>query len=122
MINIMNICIDCGMGGLGGVGGGGATGLENFVHFDPYDKTSTEGAYDYFDAAAKFAADRKWPPGIERLNSLCRGSDGKETPQEIREQALSKSRQSAAFRYQQKIREAFNPNDLGDAYYLTLNK
>jgi hypothetical protein len=113
---------DCGMGGLGGVGGGGATGLENFVHFDPYDKASTEGAYDYFDAAAKFAADRKWPPGIERLNSLCRGPDGKETPREIREQALSKSRQSAAFRYQQKIRETFNPNDLGDAYYLTLNK
>ena len=25
-----------------------------------------------------------------------------------------------ALRYQQKIREVFNPNDLGDAYYVTL--
>jgi hypothetical protein len=28
--------------------------------------------------------------------------------------------QPAIFRYQHKVREAFNPNDLGDAYYETL--
>jgi glycolate oxidase len=112
---------DCGMGGIGGIGGGGMTGLENFVHFDPHDKASTEGTYDYFDAAADFAAKRKWPSGIERLNSLSRGADGKETPKTMRDKALSANRQAVAFRYQQKIREAFNPNDLGDAYYLTLD-
>jgi glycolate oxidase len=112
---------DCGMGGLGGVGGGGATGLENFTHFDPYNKQSTEGAYEYFDAAAQLAVEMKMGPGIERLNSLCRGADGKEFPKEKRDQVLLANRQPAVFRYQHKIREAFNPNDLGDAYYFTLD-
>ncbi len=112
---------DCGMGGLGGIGGGGGTGMENFVHFDPHSQESTEGVYEYFDASAKFAADRGLPPGIERLNTLCRWSDGKETPKEIREKALGSTRQPAVFHYQRKIREIFNPNDLGDAYYFTLD-
>jgi hypothetical protein len=112
---------DCGMGGIGGsLGGGGGTGLENFVHFDPHSKESTEGVLAFFEAAAKFAADNKWPPGLEKLNSLSRGPDGKEVPKDIRENALSHSRQADAFRYQRKFREAFNPNDLGDAYYWTL--
>lgn len=113
---------DCGMGGMGGIGGGGMTGLENFVHFDPHSKESTEGVYEYFDAAARYAADRKLPSGLERLNALCRGADGKETAKEIRDKALASNRQSCVFRYQQKFREAFNPNELGDAYYMTLEE
>ena len=112
---------DCGMGGIGGLGGGGMTGLENFVHFDPYSKESTEGAYDYFCAAMKLGAEMKIGGGIESTNFLSRGSDGREFPKEQRDKALSSTRQPAVFRYQQKIREAFNPNDLGDAYYLTLD-
>ena len=111
---------DCGMGGLGGVGGGGGSGLENFVHFDPFSRESTEGAYAYFDAAAKLGVEMGIGSGIERLNSLSRGPDGKEVPQEQRDQALSATLLGVAFRYQQKIKETFNPNDLGDGYYLTL--
>ena len=112
---------DCGMGGLGGLGGGGMSGLENFIQFDPHSKESTEGAYAYFDAAAKMGQDLGVGPGIERLNTLCRGSDGKEQSKEMRDKALSSNAQPAVFRYQQKIKEAINPNDLGDAYYLTLD-
>ena len=112
---------DCGMGGLGGLGGGGYTGLENFVHFDPASKESTEGAKAYFDAATNLGKEMKIGGGIEVTNALCRGSDGKEFPKEIREKALSSTKQPVVFQYQQKIREAFNPNDLGDAYYWTLD-
>jgi hypothetical protein len=112
---------DCGMGGLGGIGGGGMTGLENFVHFDPYSKESTEGAYDYFLAAMKLGNEMKIGGGIESTNVLCRGSDGKAVPSEQVSKALSSTRQPCAYRYQQKIRETFNPNDLGDAYYWTIS-
>jgi hypothetical protein len=57
---------------------------------------------------------------MERQNALCRGRDGKEVPREQRETANAASPQAHVFRYQQKIREAFNPNDLGDSYYVTL--
>jgi hypothetical protein len=113
---------DCGMGGIGGIGGGGMTGFENFVHFDPYSKESTEGVYAYFDAAAEFAVKRGIPSGLERLNSLSRGPDGNELPQEKRQKALSAGKQSHVFRYQDQIRRLFNPNDLGDGYYLTIQE
>jgi hypothetical protein len=40
----------------------------------------------------------------------------------VRERALARSPKPAVFRYQRKIKEAFNPNDLGDEYYLTLDE
>jgi hypothetical protein len=35
---------------------------------------------------------------------------------------LLAGRQPNVFRYQRKIKEALNPNDLGDAYYWTLDE
>jgi hypothetical protein len=112
---------DCGMGGLGGLGGGGYTGLENFVHFDPFSQQSTDGCRDYFNAAAQMAREMKIGHGIESTNVLCRGSDGRELPKEERQKAMQASSQPEVLRYQHKIREAINPNDLGDAYYMTLD-
>jgi hypothetical protein len=112
---------DCGMGGIGGMGGGGMTGLENFVHFDPYSKESTEGAKEYFDAAMAKGAQMGIGGGIESTNVLARGPDGRAVPQEVRNKAFGSTRQPAVFRYQQKIREAINPNDLGDAYYMNID-
>ena len=109
------------MGGVGGLGGGGMTGLENFVHFDPHSKESTDGVREYFNAAMALGAEMKIGHGIESTNVLCRGSDGKELPKEKLNEALLASPQPAVFRYQQKIKEAINPNDLGDAYYTTLD-
>jgi hypothetical protein len=111
---------DCMMGGLGGLGGGAYVMWENFTTWDPHDKDSVEGAFEFFEECDKFAKQRKWAKGMERGNALCRGSDGREFPKEKREQVLSQSPQAHVFRYQQKIREAFNPNNLGDAHYTTL--
>jgi hypothetical protein len=108
------------IGGIATIGGGGLCVWENFAHFDPHDRKSTEGTYEFFDASFKFGREKKYPPGMERINSVSRGSDGRTTPKEERERILSASRQPTVFYYQRKIKEAFNPNNLGDAYYVTL--
>lgn len=111
---------DCMMGGIGGLGGGAFNMWENFTCWDPHDASSVKGTFDYFEAAAKFGAQNKWGPGMERSMALCRGADGKEFPQDKRQQILAGSPVAHVFRYQQKIKEAINPHDLGDAYYTTL--
>ena len=113
---------DCMIGGIGGIGGGGVCLWENFTHFDPDDKESIEGTFDFFEASFKFGLENKFGPGMERGNVVARGLDGKTTPKEVRERILSSAPQPAVFRYQRKIKEAFDPNDLGDAYYLTLGE
>ncbi len=59
---------------------------------------------------------------MERSNANSRGADGRATPKEVREKNLAASPKPAVFHYQRKIKEAFDPNDLGDAYYLTLDQ
>jgi hypothetical protein len=112
---------DCMMGGLGGMGGGAFMMWENFTTWDPFSKESVDGTFEFFENCDKFARERNWSTGMERTNALVRGSDGKEGPKEKRDQAYSHAPISVAFRYQQKIKEVFNPNDLGDAHYMTLD-
>lgn len=111
---------DCMMGGLGSMGGGGSCTWENFTHFDPYEKESVEGTLDFFNASSKYGLEKGLGPGMEKANDNARSPDGRETPKEIREKMLAGSPQPMVFRYQQKIKEAFNPNNLGDAHYRTL--
>ena len=111
---------DAMMGGLGGLGGGAYVMWENFTCWDPHDKSSVEGTFEFFENTDKLAKENKWGVGMERANALCRGADGKEFPKEKRKQILSNSPQAHVLRYQQKIREVFNPNNLGDAHYVTL--
>jgi hypothetical protein len=111
---------DCTMGGVGGLGGGAYVMWENFTCWDPHDKDSVEGTFEFFENSDRFAKAKKLGVGMERTNALCRGSNGKEVPKDRREIACAASPSAHALRYQQKIREAFNPNDLGDAYYVTL--
>jgi hypothetical protein len=113
---------DAMMGGIGGMGGGGMTMWENFTHFDPHDKASTEGTREFFDAATEYGIDKGWGPGMEKMNAYARGADGRSTPKEVRDRILGASAQPQAFHYQRKIKETFNPNDLGDAYYRTLDE
>ncbi len=111
------------MGGIGGIGGGGNCMWENFTHFDPHDQQSTEGTYDYFEACSyQFAAERGLPPGMERKQAVSTGADGKQTPKEERQRALLASPQPEVYRYQNKIKEILDPNNLGDGYYLTLDE
>jgi hypothetical protein len=56
---------------------------------------------------------------MEKQNDSARWTDGKTTPKEIRNKLLSGG-QSSVFRYQRRIKETFDPNDLGDTYYRTL--
>ncbi len=60
--------------------------------------------------------------GMERTCVFCRGGDGKEVPKEVRDLCMrfTPGTCGSMFRHQQKIRGAFNPNDLGDSYYVTL--
>jgi hypothetical protein len=111
---------DCMMGPIGGQGGGGTVLWENFTCFDPYDRESVEGTLEFFDACTELGLERGWGIGMEKWNSVARGPDGKTTPKAERDRIHLAAPQPAVFRYQHKVREAFNPNDLGDAYYETL--
>ncbi|MFC1932107.1 FAD-binding oxidoreductase [Chloroflexota bacterium] len=113
---------DCTMGGIALIGGGGGAVWENFTHFDPHDKESTEGTFEFFEATAKYGREHKLGTPIERANAPCRGPDGRTTPKEERNRMLSAAAQPSVFRYQRKIKKALNPNDLGDAYYQTLEE
>jgi hypothetical protein len=112
---------DCMMGPIGGQGGGGTGLWENFTCFDPHDKESTEGTLEFFDACTEFGLRKGWGVGMEKWNSVARGPDGRTTPKEQRDRMHRAAPQPSVFRYQHKVREAFNPNDLGDAYYETLD-
>ena len=111
---------DCMMGPIGGQGGGGTCLWENFTCFDPHDQFSTEGTLEFFDAATELGLKRGWGVGMEKWNSVARGPDGKTTPKEERDRMHMANPQPNAFRYQYKVREALNPNHLGDEYFETL--
>jgi hypothetical protein len=111
---------DCMMGPIGGQGGGGTCLWENFTCFDPYDQESVEGTLEFFDACTEFGLERGWGVGMEKWNAQARGPDGKTTPKEERDRMHLSAPQPSMFRYQHKVREVLNPNDLGDAYYETL--
>jgi hypothetical protein len=112
---------DCMMGPIGGQGGGGTCLWENFTCFDPYDKSSTEGTLEFFDACTEYGLERGWGVGMEKWNEQARGPDGRTPPKEVRDRMHLSHPQPSMFRYQHRIREIFNPNDLGDAYYETLD-
>lgn len=111
---------DCFMGPIGGQGGGGSGLWENFTCFDSHDRSSTEGTLDFFRAASAYGAERGWGPGMEAWNAACRGADGYATPKAERDAMHLATPQPDGWRYQARIRETLNPNDLGDAYYETL--
>jgi hypothetical protein len=113
---------DSAMGPVAGMGGGGMIAFDNFFYFDPHDKESTNGAFDYCDAQAKYVAEHKLGPEFSRTNALSRGADGKQVPQEVRNKSLGASPAANAFRYQSKIKKMLDPNDLGDGYYIWMDE
>jgi glycolate oxidase len=111
---------DCFMGPIGGQGGGGSGLWENFTCFDSHDRSSTEGTLEFFRAVSAHMAKRGWGVGMEAWNAAARGSDGYATPKAERDAMHLAAPQPDAFRYQARLYAALNPNDLGDAYYETL--
>jgi hypothetical protein len=110
------------MGPIGLMPGGGGMMWECFTCFDPHDKKSTEGTWKFFEATSAYGIKRGWGPGMEREQAAARGGDGRATPKEERERILFASPQPSTLNYQWKVKQVFDPNNLGDEYYQTLDR
>ncbi len=110
--------VQCGgdalMGCGSGLSGGGAMGLEQFVSYDPADNESNAAAIKHMEDAVKDAVAAGYPPGKEFIYLQVGWPDEK-----IHEE-LRKMKQPLVFRYQAKIKEIFDPNNIGDRMYTTL--
>ena len=105
---------DAMMGSGSGLPGGGEMGLEQFVSYDAADLESTRAAARHMEDAVKDAAAIGYPPGKEFMYLQMGWSD------ERIWEALSRASQPQVFRFQRRIKEAFDPNDVGDRMYPTL--
>jgi hypothetical protein len=112
------LLVQCGgdamMGSGSGIPGGGEMGLEQFVSYDPDDRASAAAALKHMEDAVKDAAAIGYPPGKEGLYLQMGASD------EEFARGLAASHQPDVFRYQRRIKEAFDPGDVGDRLYPTL--
>ena len=89
-------------------------GFEQFVSYDPADNASNAAAIKHMEDAVKDAVTAGYPPGKEFIYLQVGWSDDK-----IHD-ALRKMKQPLVFRYQAKIKEIFDPNNIGDRMYTTL--
>jgi glycolate oxidase len=110
---------DAGMGGMGGMGGGGYYNFENFSHYDPSDAESVEAVWACCVDAGRIAA--------EESRRLGGGGDIASAalyliPKETQKTALAGVTHPAVFKYQRKIKEALDPNGVGDGSYLYLDE
>ena len=112
------LLVQCGgdalMGSGSGIPGGGGMGLEQFVSYDPDDEASTHAAYLHMEDAVTDAASIGYPPGKEWQYLQMGWSD------ERFEQVMAGAPQPDVFRFQRRIKDAFDPNDVGDRMYPTL--
>jgi hypothetical protein len=112
---------DAMMGGISTIGGGGVIVWENFTCWDPFSKESTVGAFQFFEDTSKFGISKGWGSGMERGNASIRGNDGFEVPKEVRDRLMANGPQPVTFEYMKKLRETFDPNHTGDAYFQALS-
>ena len=61
---------DSAMGPVAGMGGGGVVAWDNFSYFDPSDKYSADGTFEYLEAQAKYLAEHKLGGQFGRANAL----------------------------------------------------
>jgi hypothetical protein len=112
------LLVQCGgdatMGSGSGLPGGGEMGLEQFVSYDSADLDSIRAAARHMEDAVKDAAAIGYPPGKEFMYLQMGWSD------EQIWTALANAGQPQVFRYQRQIKDAFDPNDVGDRMYPTL--
>ncbi len=102
---------DAGMGSVGTAGGGGYSAFENFILYDPSDAESVEAARACNADAGHIAMEA----GAGGYNFFFMEKE--------RVQALLAGRaRPAIFQWQRKIKEAFDPNEVGDGSYLYLGE
>lgn len=107
--------VQCGGDALMGCGstvaGGGFFGFEQFVSYDPNDNDSIDACVKHMEDAIADCAEHGIPPGKELLYLQIGWTD------ERIWNALSKMPQQFVLNFQRKIKEAFDPNSLGDRNY-----
>ena len=112
------LLVDCGpdsmMGALGSIGGGGQCGLEQFGFYDVADTKSTAAAIEWMKHCIREEAKHNIPPGKEGM-FLAVGKTDEEFQQDL-------AKQPAIHTWQRKIKQAVDPNNLGDRMYPTLDE
>jgi len=112
------LLVQCGGDALMGCGstvaGGGWSGLEQFVSYDPADKESIKAGTKHMEDAITDAVSHGIPAGKEAIYLSLGYKDEKVWA------SLARSQQPIIFHFQRKIKEAFDPNDIGDRNYPTL--
>ena len=93
------------------VGGGGFFGLEQFVSYDPNDNDSIDACVKHMEDAIADAVKQGIPPGKELLYLQIGW------PDERIWDGLAAMPQPFVMNFQRKIKEAFDPNSLGDRNY-----
>ena len=102
---------DAGMGSVGTTGGGGYNAFENFILYDPSDAESVEAARACNADAGHVAAGA----GLGGYNFFF-------IERERLQALLAEQVAPPIFEWQRKIKEAFDPNGVGDGSYLCLDK
>ncbi len=109
------LLVQCGgdalMGNGSTIGGGGWMGLEQFVSYDPADDASVQACIDHMEDAWADCKANGIPPGKEVQYLSIGWSD------ERFFNDLSGAPQTFVFNFNRKIKEAYDPNSLGDRNY-----
>ena len=112
------LLVDCGdnsmMGSMGSIGGGGNCGWEQFGFYDVADKASTAGAVEWMKHCIQEEARHNIPPGKEGMY-LAVGKTHEELQRDL-------AKQAAIHTWQRKIKQAVDPNNIGDKMYPTLDE
>jgi hypothetical protein len=112
------LLVQCGgdalMGAGSGLPGGGSFGFEQFVSYDNADDASIQACIDHMEGAIRLCKEKGIPLGKEAIYRQIAWSD-----EEVWN-ALAASPQPFVFNFQRKIKEAVDPNYLGDRNYAWL--
>jgi glycolate oxidase len=110
--------VECGGDAMMGCGstltGGGYCGLEQFVSYDPADNDSIDACVKHMQDAIEDCKKHNIPFGKEFLYLQIGWPDDKVW------EGLARMPQQFVLKFQSKIKEAFDPNSLGDRNYQTL--
>ncbi|MFC1995308.1 FAD-binding oxidoreductase [Chloroflexota bacterium] len=101
------------MGAITTIGGGGAVGLEQFNYYDPSSQESKKLMQELLYRGLEISKEKAWPPGKLGLHLAA-------LPKEVKQKICAV--RPDVYELQRKIREAFDPNEVGDGSFICLEK